>query len=504
MAEPPDPHADRTGASPLPIAAIAALSALTYAVLFWLDYPQRSFTPDSWTYFELASSFGSDHPYEARTLRSFWSLTHSASFPPGYPLILHLLHKAVATSPQVAVVLNAAITAATPLAAGVLSARLGCSQRPGHLAGLALVLYLPYMREVVAGRSLPLATLLTILALVAAVDGKRSLNVALAGAAIGAACMVRFDHLSLVALIAIIAWLRGADAKRMCVLFAAWVVTISPWVFLSVRLFGRIWASDNSWVALAAHPAFVTDFPAGTSHTLWSDPVGFAMKCIDNVGLALFALAQSATLFWPSLPLLLASYARFRSARLPNTRTMLLVCGFAVILVLPFVLTGYLDARYFALAFFLATLALLAAGHMHARGGDNRFLRNAVIGVLLHLMLMLAWTFRDAWLRPDSLALNERVLSSLELLDRCHAAEPEVRYVFSIEGEDKAASRYGAMFGRPSALMPRNISLRGDPGLAAFECTIAPLRYVSRPTSERATTCEQMLSRLVTCSDRGN
>src|SRR6185295_3545044 len=201
------------GSRMLPWLAYAA-AALFYLCAPWLDPTQSNFSVDSWSYQELAHSFGGDTPYEPVLLRSFWSLEHSAAFPPGYPWLLHLLQTVFGTAPYVAVWFCVCIALLTPLIAARLARTLGVATEAGLLAGVALLGFARYFEEVLSARAIPLAVAAVLGGLVLLLEARTAWRAVAGGALLGFACLVRFDQLPLMLLILGYAWWRGTRPRE--------------------------------------------------------------------------------------------------------------------------------------------------------------------------------------------------------------------------------------------------------------------------------------------------
>jgi len=494
-AGPDDLHAALDGPSgPRPaLPIVAALVLAAYALLLALGHPVLFATSDTWAYQELADGFARGEPYRIVVQRSYWSDGFAASFPPGYPFLLYLLQLAFGPGLYNAIALNLVAVAATPWASAWLARRLGGSARAGWFAGLALALYAPYLFEAICGRALPVALLCAVAGLASLLGAQRLRGALLGGLLLGTACMVRFDQPPL--LIAALAWAlwRGVPPAWVAGAAAAALLTLAPWIAFSWTHFGLPWASDNAWVATASVPAFVSDFPAAAAAALWDDPLGFVAKCLGNAALMLWALV-TAVLRFPVLALAaLAFAARPASGR---TRAAWGLVAVALFGLAPLVATGYVDVRYFSFLLWALLLALLVEAPL----ADARAPRFLLIGLLLNLVVGVgSW----GWdLARDGEALRRmraNEVRALALLERCNAAEPEVRYVFF---DTTLAARYGAVHGRRAAFAPRNLERLDAEQLTAFERRVAPLRYVpgfdySRPPEQQPTECGHLLSERV-------
>ena len=477
----------------LPRLAYAAM-ALFYLLAACLDQ-QISFSIDSWSYQELARSFAGDAPYQPVLLRSFWSLQHSASFPPGYPYLLHLVQGVFGDSPLVAVWLCVAAALLTPLIGARLARVLGMASDAGLLAGVALLGYGHYFDEVLAARSIPLALAAGLGGLCLLLESRSLARALAAGALLGFACLVRFDQLLMMLLAYGLAWRRGTRPRWLLCAALASLTALLPWMVMSWQFFGRIWASDNSWVALASTGQNVTQFPAASPGTLFNAPLDFAMKCLHNLArLGYFALRFGVPGAWHVLALVcLWAMVRWRergdSAVRRHADLLFIVCA----ALLPQVLTGYSDPRY--LSMLVLVVALLCLADLY--GVANRPWRIgyptlAVAAVSLALLPGAAWVLgrqQHAAEYARKKQFEEQLLASLA---RCQSGEPQVRYVFPrIYGTH--AARYAAQRGGRSSLTPSGFEIFSDAQRREFETALRPMRYVRLVDDPAALTCEQLL-----------
>lgn len=345
--------------------------ALLLATVFLFYWPDPHFTADSWAYFELSRSLR-EGGYHLQHLRSFAVPPEapSTAFPPGFPAVWALADILTGTGPRAGIAVNVACMVLIAGQCEVLVRRLSGLPFAG-LAVAALLLRFPgFFEEVVAGRSIPLTVALVLQAflLITRSPAPRAVHAAFAGLCVGGTLLLRFDMLPFVLCLALwmaMAFFRGQRA--VAVAFALGLAAIClPWMLASLAIHGRLLASDSSWVAVSADPrAFVTDwYPQGSAPPgAAQDPQAFVQKVSGHIlqvpgalilapgsiGLGLFLMAAALHLAWrPSL------YPSGLSFKLKGLTTRPVMAGLAFTLaalaMFPgYVLTGYLDDRYFSL-----------------------------------------------------------------------------------------------------------------------------------------------------------
>jgi len=479
----------------LPRLAYAAM-ALFYLCAVWLDLPPRSFSTDSWSYHELARSFGGNAPYQPLLLRSFWSLEHSAAFPPGYPWLLHLLQSVFGTSPYVAVWFCVLLALLTPLITARLARTLGVATEAGLLAGVALLGFADYFDEVISARSIPLAVAAVLGGLILMLEARTAWRALVGGALLGFACLVRFDMLAWMLLILGYAAWRGIRPREVALASLAAVAAMSPWMVMSWQYFGTLWASDNSWVALSSRPVNVTDFPAESPGTVFSDPLRFAGKCLVNVARLAYHGLQRGIASGPHVVALLALWG-WHAWRERGDSALLRHAGLLFIslaALAPQVLTGYAEPRYLCLQ--LVLVSLLCLGDLYSaprRPPRVGYPLLAVVALSLALVFCARWTVGTVRHRDQAIAAQKFELDVMSSLKRCHDTEPKVRYVFPTLYTTLGA-RYAAEMGRRSSLTPHNFGQLDAARRREFEIAVGPLRYIRPvPADGSVHACDQLL-----------
>ena len=433
--------------------AILALGFLLILVFYGLTgylLDVSRFSPDSWSYYELAGTVFEGEFYSFNTWRSYFTETHSASFPLGYPVAVALVQQIVGSSPLAAVWLNIFLAALTWVIGILVAMRLGVPAFAALVLSTALVLWPPYLEEVFAGRSIPLAVIWTMLAL-AAHQGNRPW---LGGVLLGMAVLTRFDYLVIALLfIAGMALLDNENRRQLGWWLFGLLLGMLPWVTYSWLHFERFWISDNSWVALSAASAYVTDFPARASVTIFDSPDIWLARVFGNVRPLYWSLKEAVLSFSPLialLPVTVWAVLRAQRAQLIRFGLALLIIGASLT---PYLLTGYFSQRYFATFLMACSLALALLCITPARPLMNGFLAFALISSLITGGLYLA---RASWWSYSKIqeGIFDQDAAFLRALHECHLKLPERTLIFP--APHTLAARYGATTGMKTAFLPNN------------------------------------------------
>ncbi len=469
--------------TPLSVRVILASGSLSILLLFAMAAYALNisfFTPDSWAYYELAQTiFGGDF-YVFNTWRSYVSDTHSVSFPFAYPVALAFLHQVFGASPLAAIWMNVFLVAVVWLLSAQQAIRMGVPALTAIVISTGLVLWPPYMTEVFAGRSIPLALLWIVLALTC-YQGSRPL---LGGVCLGLAALTRFDYLVVSILFVLGMTLLDPSQRRNAARWVAGlVIGASPWIAFSLLHFGRFWASDNSWVALSASPAFVTDYPASAVATAFDAPGQWLLRVFGNVPGLLGALYSSMSSFPPILGLLLLVPLAARHMIL----TRLAWSGLALVLagasLAPYLLTGYFDQRYFSAFLLLSCYVVALSFSPDARPVMQAIMVVALLGSLLTGGADLG---KAAWGNYQRIQAGEfdRNAWLLEAIQKCHILHPDSTLIFL--SQPTFAARYGATTGMKAALLPENFARMSQEGKQAYLAYMQPYLVMDDSFQEKA------------------
>lgn len=434
-----------------------------------------AYSADSWSYFELSKSVFSADFYRFNTYRSYFSPAYSASFPLGYPVLLALAHLVFGQQALLALGINIVLAVATWLLVIRLARQLGLSLLLGWTLACSLVLFPFYLDEVFSGRAMPAAMLL-FLAGAGCLMRQQHFG---AGLLLGLSALVRFDYLVYALLFqAGVSLAYRGDWSRLWRLPAGFLAGISPWVVYSLFHFGKVWVSDNSWVALSAFPAFVLDFPAAAGATLVDQPSLWLARVTHNL-LPLAGAFLSSALSFPLLVVLVGLFIVFWSGMEKRGRRLSLA-GLALVALsaLPYLLTGYFDARYFSLPLFLAAV-ILAWGVEPAISGHKAW-PYCLGAICLALAAALVFGGR-ALIQQSAAGMGDagRLAATgnrMAFLRQCQASLPGATFIFVDHG---LAAAYGAQTGLPAAMLPSNFPRMGDRERARYFSSLQPFVIVN-------------------------
>lgn len=437
------------------------------------------FSPDSWAYFELAKTIFGEHFYQFNTQRSYFPGEYSASFPFGYPVALALVQRVVGGAPVAAVALNAAAVFGTAL----LIFNIGATLRLPGLARLALtaalVLYPGYIEEVLAGRSIPLA----ILALLAAFQLRLRQQFFLAGLLLGLSVLIRFDFLAYAILFQIAAQLFGGFRPVAAVsMAAAFLLGAAPWMVYSHEHFGKLWISDNAWVASSALPVFFADYPPVALVTASDQPGLWLRRVIGNVVPLSIALAQSLILFPAAVVCAALAVPGFFSLR-GGARIRMLVALLLIAASLgPYLLTGYFSLRYFVLPFLcISAIGLYIASN--AKGITPLGMNASALALLAALLSIAIGARFLAKNIAQANALHDEMQAQsaqIAMLEACHAKMPATLFIFR-NNTGLLASKYGALTGRRAAILPSNYNQMNEQTKGAYLKAMQPYFLIDNP-----------------------
>ncbi|NOT10843.1 MAG: hypothetical protein HOP23_03250 [Methylococcaceae bacterium] len=324
------------------------------------------FNPDSWAYFELAKTVFTDNFYKFNTFRSYFSNEYSASFPFGYPVLIALAHHVVGLSPMVAVGVNICLAISTVWLIFKIGAVLQLPPISSFAIASGLLFFPGYSEEVLGGTAMPLAVL-TFLAASYAWALRYPL---IAGVLLGCAALVRFDYLiyGLLFQVAVCVVRKKKRSNSSYLFIGFWLGTL-PWSIYSYSHFGKLWISDNSWVAMSALPAHVLDFPPAAVVSASDDPLMWITKLLVNFRYLIRAIKHSIINF--PLVICLSVFVLANWFKIKTVVKLRVAVLFFILLVcmLPYILTGYMVNRYFSLLWLMTSFILFYATILIPPGG---------------------------------------------------------------------------------------------------------------------------------------
>ncbi|WP_454907816.1 hypothetical protein [Variovorax gossypii] len=462
-----------SGVGVLPFASAMLLLIATAGIV-----GASAFSPDSWAYLELAKTIWSERFYEFNTYRSYFSEVHSASFPLGYPVLISLLQLVAGADPRVAVVLNVLAAAASWWLIAQAGRWLGVSRLGVTAVASALFLYPGYLDEVLAGRSIPAAILAFLVGICCLIRARPFV----AGLFLGASALVRFDFLVYGFLAIFVCFLiRKASNFFRALALLGFLAGLLPWIVYSYVYFGKMWISDNSWVAASVAKAFVLDFPAKAELAAANAPVLWVLRWLGNI-FPLLASFLGGLLKFPlviiSLGFFLASLSRIEK-RQRWTALVVILVGAASLA--PYLLTGYFDQRYFALIFLCFSAVFIFSSDQLQAGsrGHASAYRYAMLGSIIASFAIGGFSlFEMAKASIQGEKQQADVELAISALSKCHRNTPDITYIFKDEVMS-LAPRYGARTGFRAAFIPSNFGRMTDTEKAAYLKHMEPYRIFS-------------------------
>lgn len=399
------------------------------------------FSPDSWAYFELAQTVFSEDPYRFTTWRSYGSQEYSTSFPFGYPVFYGIL-LLFSSSHLISIWGNLLFVPATFLMLYLIGRNLKLAKKPMLLLAGSILLYPGYMIEILSGRSIPMALFFFL----GAFWLMRREKYLFMGLALGVATLVRFDMLVASFLLGFGCLCLMKKRTKALWIVVGFLVSASPWILYSMMHFSKPWVSDNSWVAMSVHSAFVLDFPPEAKLTASQEPLQWLGRVLGNIPKLCVRVLIASLKFSALLGLVFLLFQKrdwFKTIQ----KSSLFVLGLIFISLAPYLLTGYFDERYF-LPFFVA-LAMWGMVVGRIQGVGTFF-------------FWVCWGLTGSWGMQQSLSMslkrtkqNIHLDTHLDMLYQCHKAEPQYTYIFFGKNK-KAGPQYGARYHMSSAVAPSN------------------------------------------------
>jgi hypothetical protein len=351
-------------------------AASVTAIVFVANFRSPQFSPDSWSYFELSKSVFRDF-YRANTIQRFE--THSAycdSFPPAWPTVLAVARKILDVGIYTGYLLNFFICIGLLASLELFLTKLRFPSWVG-VACYLCVLGLPGFREdALAARAIPLSLFLLVLALLFVFSNqRRAVNSMIAGAVMGLNCLTRFDALPMALVLGVAIGVQNYRSTRsvgyglslVSAYLLALAVVFSPWSIYGLIHFGRLFPSGASWLVKSARGGHVTDYfehspPNELFHNNWAWIVGLFQYKSVRVGRVVWEAIRTSVL--PGLACgTLLIWAGRRASRWPSSAVHCAVFGLSLIIamLIPSILIGYGDTRYYSGALLVAFIMLFGA-----------------------------------------------------------------------------------------------------------------------------------------------
>ena len=347
---------------------VVAASVMPFVVNF--AEPGVQFSQDSWAYYDLAQTTFVDF-YRSFVHRSYGEgLGYNQSFPPLWPVVVAvgLVVAPFGVTTQILLAVISAIATIIPLRsiARTCQTNRSVADVSALLIWISLITFGGYASEVLAGRSIPLAILIQLSAFALLLQGGPDLKPSRSGAAgllLGLGALTRFDALPIA--LAVAAYFAVTSRVRLTARLALVLgvaIGLAPWIVYSELRFGRLWASDTSFMALSAVPTTFRAYDPSVS-TVFTDPGRWVIRIAKNAASLWLAFLSAL----PTFPLLVVSIAAagvvFRAPAGRGTTRQLTrdekglgaLIAVAVVGLAGQVLVGYIDTRYFTLLFLVLT-----------------------------------------------------------------------------------------------------------------------------------------------------
>jgi len=225
--------------------------------------------------------------------------------------------------------------------------------------------------EMAAGRAIPLQLVFFAIILLGLLRAERMTvtGATILGLVSGLAVLNRFDAIMLPLFTAAAIWWIVRRPTLAFVALVGAAVAVSPWIIYSLTTSGVLFASDNSGVAMALDSrAFVTDWWPVAPYTLGVDPAVWFARVSKNAARFGFYLALSLAVL--AVAGHFAPQGRGKKAGERHTsggvRIIALFAAIMLALLVPQILAGYFDARYFTA--FLWAVSFATTGWLVLRG----------------------------------------------------------------------------------------------------------------------------------------
>lgn len=469
---------DHRPAKRVSLALPALIAAAVLLPLLFSVIAAPNYSPDSWGLYELSKTVFFDF-YRFSHFRSFASASeYSSAFAPLWPTLIAVVDAMLATGARTGLYL----AFLSYFGFALLSESIGRHITGTRWVGLAAAMILllgPGMvwDELEAGRTIPLQLLLYACVLKGLLAGKE-ISIARAGVVglvAGLAVMNRFDAALLPVLVALILLWATRNPARVALALVASVIALSPWIAYSLTTFGTVFATDNSAVATTLDTrAFVTDWWPEPQPDWSDDPVRWGLKVMGHVGQwAVNAVSLLLTPLGAAFGLAAGSVgaAQFLCAKAPGatvkarlSQQFWILALFVLVLaamMLPQVVTGYLEYRYYSGLFWAGFLVIAAWQIARGKTPRQRQFYAYLIAVLIGVWVA-GFVVVQALSAPDRANFVDQTWVQFEddtdiaKLARCVAQDRGARIL--VIGDDRFAAKAGAMASLRTMMQPRNMA----------------------------------------------
>lgn len=406
------------------------------------------FSPDSWSYFELSKTVFSGSFFEFNTYRSYLNDKYSASFPYFFPLIIAIFNEITFYEPSNAIFINYLLILITYFVLIKIDRKLN-TNKVTSLYFLAVFLNPLYINEVLAGRSIPLAVFVLTISFYFFCQEK----ILYCGLFLGLAAATKFDLLLPTITLLIFFIYFKKDSRSHFLVVLGFFISVSPWIYYSYTRFDSFWMSDNIWVAKSAVNAFVLDYPAFSTQTIFSDPFVWFKKIIYNS----LGVLKGSIKYIMTVPIAGALiFYIFKENSKSIKFHFLIFLIFMCLAISGMLMTGYFDQRYFVLpSIFLIYYSVFFYD----------FKLNNKIFLLIFFITLLGLIYKtvmpiiidvdyNAGIEESNITLNENCY--IDYLAEIQSDRKGSVILFSKDFNLFNKFKYGALTGNYSAVFPSN------------------------------------------------
>lgn len=454
---------------PWPLLAAFGGSAVLFSILGSIaaTIAQPPYSPDSWSYLDIARGLLADPPLTVATIRQFHiPTTLDVSFPPLFPAVIFVLDRlGLGVMAGYWAAILSTVLCVIPL---YLIFRRTTGLVPATAMALLVLSFIltdrDLVEEMMSGRSIPLMLLILLSATAIWVrDPKLKLPASFGmGLCLGLACLTRFDACLIPMVLLPVIWLYSPGRRIVTVgVFALGVgIGTAPWIVHSMANFGKVYVSDNTVVALAAQCVHVADWHTDSVLDAYDAP----LTCLAKTSRNLLRLPEKLTFvrstsFLAATILIVGAAVLVRIRRLPvpheaRLRELLSIPEMRILIIMTLAgltrligpaMSCYMSRRYFAPL--MVFIGLTLAYGLFQRW--NRTQRPATL--LLVLLLVPVATLASAdWQRPRLNGMAD-FCKQTETIAPARCLEPDM---LLLDFDNSFA--YGALTRRPALMRPQN------------------------------------------------
>lgn len=228
-----------------------SIGVALYTFVFYFGI--GSFSPDSYSYYEIAETMFHDYGHVGTVRQYVYESEYNCSFPYMYPMLLYFVDKVTGLGIYAGCLLNLMIIGFTVHIIIKISREFSGKFWPGMLTIILLLINSNYLSEVTSARSIP-ATILCMLWIVYFCmkiwmsEEKKISDSLLVGVLSGMVPVLRFDGLAWFCFGIFVIMLINKKRRIMSVMVyvLGGLIFLSPWILYSYVNFGKIWCSDNN------------------------------------------------------------------------------------------------------------------------------------------------------------------------------------------------------------------------------------------------------------------